>query len=457
MVEIQSYEPLEKIKAFHSSKAKFRCLFGGYGAGKTVAGIWDDIDDLEFYPGLTIFCGRKYREDVKIDGSIFDTFYRQCPPELIQETREGGWEVHINGGKVVFGGLYTRQRARLKIPICGKFHIDESSEINEDDLRLLQGRLRQTDDENGKKINVPLSGIFTTNPPNNDHWKYKKFVLDKNPDYELFKVSIFDNPHLAPDYVNNLVNEYKDNPSWYKRYVLGDFGFIAYGHPVYSGFSENFHVADLAYNQYLPILRGWDFGWHHPCLTFAQMTEDDRFVILDSVMGDKEYLDTFADRMIKYSNTKYPGCKFDDYCDIAGLHKADTSPMTSIQTLQSKGIEPKYMRALVMDGVQKLQKGITKLVGEKPGIMVNRSNKLAVDMFLGGYYFAKLQDGQYEPDPCKDGYYEHVADTIRYIYQFIYHTTQHEKKIKVKEASFRSLMASQGLGHIASSGGKYYH
>lgn len=784
MKTIESYKPLEKTVSFHQSKAKYRCLFGGYGAGKTTSGIWDDIDDLMAYPGLTIFLGRKYREDVKIDGSIWDTFYRQCPPELIQQTREGGWEVYINGGKIVFGGLYTRQRARLKIPICGKFHIDESSEINEEDLRTLQGRLRQTQDDQGNMIKVPLTGIFTTNPPNNDHWKYKSFVLDKNPDYELFKVSIFDNPYLPEEYVRNLVSEYKDNPSWYKRYILGDFGFIAYGHPVYSGFSENLHVGDMVYNQYLPILRGWDFGWHHPCydgktqiltragwkyfneiddkeavatlnpqtkeveyqeilakidykyngkmhhwdskgnnyvdirvthnhfmtyedrpqdnivfkqayelaakkrkfnlirkykwtgeqkdsiligetrinfkdycgfmgiylsegsvqsygkhyninvwqknrdmrieevlnkmpckwswqkdhwsaaskdiyeylvgfgkcnekyvpdeiresdtecisefirmygigdgskyrgrvykitttsekmadnlqelyfklsintrvkkiirkensghfgklpiyevnisgyfkslrrkdliiedveneqvycvevpnhivyvrrngvaawcgncVTFAQWTEDERFVILDTVMGDKTYLEPFAERIIKLSNERYPGCKFEDFCDAAGTQKNDTAQLTSVQTLQKLGIEPKFMRANVMDGVIKLQRGITRLIGDKPAVMCNRRNKLAVDMLLGGYYFAKAADGQYESEPCKEGYYEHVADTIRYIYQFFYHNAQNERKIKVREASFRSSMSmpSNSMTGMTNHGLKFYH
>lgn len=413
--KIESYKPLDKIKPFHTSKATNKCLLGGYGSGKTTALVWEVIDLMMRYPGMEWFLGRKFNEDV--DMSIQRVFYEECPVELIQKKEKGGRICYVNYGKITFGGLYTRQKMRLKLPVVTGFGMDEAIEISDDDVRLLHGRLR------AKKGDAPLMALYATNPPNIDHWIYEKFVLQKNDNYDLYKVAIYDNPFLPEEYIKNLEAEYKSNPNWVRRYLMGEFGLVSFGFPVYQGFRENLHVMELTHNRLKPILRGWDFGWVHPCVTFAQFDDKDRLQIFDTIMGNKIYLEDFAPQIIKFSNEKYPGCQWEDFCDFAGVQHKDSSKKTSIEILNSDpfNLKMRYKRTDdLLKAVQIVQKKMSNLVEGIPGITVNKTNRLAIEMFSGGYYYAKNPDGVVQEKPCKDGFFEHIADSIRYILQCLY-------------------------------------
>jgi PBSX family phage terminase large subunit len=431
-MEIHGYEPLPKVAPFHQSRARYKILLGALGAGKSRAVCEDVIDSHMEMPGLISLVTRKYGEDLK--DTTMKVFYEETQVnKLLSETWEGGKHCKINNGEVIFTGLYTRSKQRItKLGSyrVGKIAGDEVSEWAEEDFRMLQGRLRQEDVSHRDMV-------MATNPPNIDHWIYDKFVLNKGPEYELFKVSIYDNPYLPEDYVRNLEKDYAGNDSWVKRYLLGEFGYVCYGHPVYSGFTETMHASEeLKCNPHKPILRGWDFGWHRPCVVYCQFDNDDRFLILDTVLGDKIYLEEFRDKILKYSAEKYPGCKFDDFCDIAGLQKTDKHNKTSIQLLQERDINPRYMKATIKRGVETVQNRISRLINGRPALLVDKNNRIAIEMFMGGYYYGKSPDGIFLEKPHKDGYYEHVADAIRYVLQAFYLNKGTNKRINIKEPSF---------------------
>jgi len=442
-VDINSYKPLDSIMPFHLSNSEFRLLNGAYDCGKTTAMIWEFIECMCEYPGIAGYMCRKFNDD--IEDTTRAIFYRECPPELIEHVEKGGKRCFFkNGSYVIFGGLYTRGKVyqRLKIPVCSLIGVDELAEIDEKDFRDLISRKRSdaTAREQLEGKEYPLKFMAASNPPNFDHWMYQKWELDKAPGFKYWELDIYSNPYADKRYIKSLEYEYRNNPSLMRRNLLGKWGFVSHGKPVYSGFSELVHVKELKYNPAKPILRGWDFGFCHPCVAWCQFDNDDRFKVLDVILGQDIHLDQFADKIIKMSNEKYPGCEFQDFCDIEGSYNDDNSDKTSVQILQAKGIFPRFMKTNVLHGVDILVKKINKLIDGQPALQVDKECRLAIEMFMGGYSMAKLPPGSAQKEePDKDGVYDHISDAIRYIINFFFKVNEGiPVHIECQEPSFFS-------------------
>lgn len=440
MLKIKSYVPLAKNKKFHRSEAEFRLLQGAYGSGKTTAMIWEFIDLCMKFSGIAGFMCRKYNED--LEATTQAIFYRECPEQLIDDIEGGGKRCYfINGSHVTFGGIYTRQKLRLKIPVVSLIGVDELIELDHKDFIDLVGRKRgdSTAKDRIEGVDYPLLFIAASNPPNHDHWIHEKFVEDKNPNYAIFKTSMYDNPYLDKTYIETCEKEYGKNESLFRRFVLGEFGFVSYGTPVFQGFKEAIHVRDYEVNPDKPVLRGWDFGFNRPCCVFAQFDNEDRLVLLDTVLGNKIHLEPFIDRIIKHSNEHFHYCKeWKDYCDIEGSYKDDNSDRTSVEIMNDKGIYPKFMKTSVNRGIEMLQKRMNSMTDGIPNLTIKRGNKLMKEAFLGGYYYARNTKGSgFKEEPEKDGFYDHMIDPTRYIINFYYKMNDSvPKHIRMDEPSF---------------------
>ena len=456
MSEVLSYVPLPKNREFHLSKADFKLLNGAYGCGKTTAMLWGIIDVSMKYPGIKSYVCRKFNEDVI--STTRKIFYRECPADLIDFTEGGGKVCYlVNGSSIEFGGLYTRQKQRLKIPVTSVIGVDELAEIDEEDFTDLIGRRRGdfTAKEHEEGIKYPLLFMAASNPPNYDHWMYKKWVTEKNSNYALFEASMYDNPYLSPDYVKTCEQEYGKYESLFRRYVLGRWGASLYGTPVYKGFKREitdeetglrvgFHVRNLKYIPDKPLLVGIDFGFVRPCASICQFDARDRFMVLETIIGDRIKLRPFAEELLKHINETYKDAKkLELYCDIEGSYNTANSDMTETQILESvfgKERTPRYMKTNVLHGVDLLQQRIDKNVDGLPALMVHKENMLAIEMFETGYVYEKDAKGKgHKEEPAKDGFWDNVADSIRYIINFFYKVKDADgdrERIRCPEPSF---------------------
>lgn len=187
------------------------------------------------------------------------------------------------------------------------------------------------------------------------------------------------------------------------------------------------------------IIRGWDFGFHHPACVFAQIDSDGRLNVFYEVLGNDLQVNDFClivryisgetmaeahTERIKYmcANRHVEGVQdiahlkvysgteiYRDYCDAAGRQLSDKSNQTSIEILNSHGIKPGYRPARIDEG----RNIIRKLL--KDGMLLfDLSCVNMVKMVQGGYHYPKDKAGNNE-EPEKDGYYDHLADALRYI------------------------------------------
>lgn len=196
---------------------------------------------------------------------------------------------------------------------------------------------------------------------------------------------------------------------------------VLHGKRFYNEFDYEFHSKELKYNPNLEMLRGWDFGYHHPAVIWAQIDLTDRLLIFREEQGQDEALINFAKRITSISKKEFPGCKFKDFADPAGKLTSDKSERTSVEILNSLGIRPhmkKTTRDLGFNIVRNLLlKTHTNSDGKVvPKFLVDKRCTILIEGFMGGYHYPEEKDGKAEKDePDGGGFYEHSQDALRYI------------------------------------------
>lgn len=431
--------PLPKQKAFHKSRAKNRLYYGGLGSGKTEAGCWESLRLLIAFPGTVGLVGRNTYEELR-DGTRA-AFFKMLSDQVtkIITGKDGNPEDptdcplvkswHRSTNNLVF---YTGKQPsilrfrsldraeKFKSTEFGFIWLDEGSEADEKAFLFLCGRLRHPAQmRKGKSYH---KFFITTNPCNKKHWIYRNFVegkLSKGADgsFEMFKVNSKENIYLPEGYIDELTLRY--DKAWVDRYIHGNFGTIHEGDPIYPMFEENIHIKKVEFNPNLPVYRSWDFGWHHPCVIFAQI-DGKKLNILAELEGEKELINDFADKVIKFGRENFKGIgetKFKDFCDPAGKQRGDKSSKTSVEILESKKIFPDCYKANILEGVEMIRILLNLTKRATPyGIFVDKKCEILIEGLKGGYHYPKKYDGTgEEPKPEKDGTYDHLLDALRYL------------------------------------------
>lgn len=212
------------------------------------------------------------------------------------------------------------------------------------------------------------------------------------------------------------------------------------GKRFYPEFSREEHIRDLAVNLSEPIYRSWDFGYHHPAVTWCQIDWNDlrdgcvKIYVLHEEMGTDITLEDFARKQVLPVFSDLRGLdgkpmKFLDCCDAAGTQKNDKSERTSIDILTNLGLRPRYQRIGIKPGCDMVRRIL------KAGqFIVNRDCDILTEGFCGGYIFPELRPGLTREEselPEPGNYYGHLMDTLRYIvvvFLGIYMDTRHGKR-----------------------------
>lgn len=413
VINITSYEPLPKQLEFHLCPAKYRCFVGGFGSGKTKAGVWESIQLCLENPGNIGLIARKTYQE--LTDTTWHTLLEEVPEEVVYTYYRKQLRLVFRNGSQIIGRSLDDPKKYASLNL-GFFYIDEGIEATEQDFLTLCGRLRLDKVKQHK-------GFITTNPPTIDHWIYKYFVEKQDPNYKLIRASTYDNPYLPKDYVENLQKEYPE--SWVKRYLEGEFGYVLQGDPVFPVFKESLHVDNnITYVPNTVLIRGWDFGWHHPAVVFLQI-QNDKVVVLDEYMGTKIYLYDFVPQILEYTNSHFPHAQVKDYCDPSGIARSDKSEKTSIDILRSYNIYPLFKKSEIQEGIEWINRLLSTLAKDgKPMLRVSPKCKILIQALLGGYCYQK-RENKSEPVPMKDGYYEHIVDALRYAIVNLFTTTRH--------------------------------
>lgn len=397
---LETYKPHPTQLEFHRDASKKRLLLGAVGAGKTVAMVWDCGMNAIQWQGARFVVFRKTYP------ALHDTtqadFMREWPSELIvsQRRSEGREEIVVPGGTAILFRALDDWR-KLGSQQFDAIYADEATEFEHTDYTTLLARLR------GKV--GPRRITLACNPPNTKHWLHEEFVKHRADDARVHHFSTYDNAdNLPPGYIADL----EKRPDWWKLSNLhGQWGFVPEGAPVYENFRLATHVADLrvSTHEQAQLIRGWDFGWHHPACAVAQLLPTGHVNLLHAEMGTQTDLEPFARHMQTVCERRFPGLPIEDYCDIAGKQEHGLG-VTAVGILRALGIHPRFRYMELERTIKPVHDLISSLHLGRPVLMVDKTYaRIAWEGFLGGYYYD--ENGK----PAKDGFYEHIMDAIRYM------------------------------------------
>lgn len=403
------YAPKEKQSKFHLSPMKYRLYIGAWRAGKSFAGCMEAIKQCMLYPGNVGLIGRKDFTDLR--DTTLKTFLGICPYEIIKSYNKT--EHHLvfkNDSEIYFREL--KERSGLGSLELGWFYIDEAEEVGEDVYLYLKGRLSSPKTKR-------QCGWLTSNPPNEDHWLYRHFQLKETQDSELIHASTYENRSNLPEgYIEGLESM---PASWRKKYLMGEWGFTPDGKPFHQGFIETMHKRQLVYNTAKPIYRAWDYGFHHPAVSFHQIDAKGRWCILKELMGTDLTIERFGQQVKEFSREHFQNATFNDidFGDPAGEQKSDKSEKTSVEILSSIGINVVSKVSTYRERQEIIGRKLSTLIEGIPALVIDQSCKTICDGFNGGYHYPEKKSGQqFNPHtmeiPYRDGYYEHLMNTVEY-------------------------------------------
>ena len=228
------------------------------------------------------------------------------------------------------------------------------------------------------------------------------------------------------------------------------------GAPVIPEFDKSRHMKDYIFTPTKPLIRAMDFGKRHPATTLFQMDNGKLrqvYELLGNDVGIQDWtlISNFASGVqtepekvdrIRYlcKNNKVEGYSdiahlrlfnssvFQDYCDQAGNQKSDKSNQTSIDIIIGGGWKPSYRWASINEGCAILSKMFLEDL-----FTISPSCTLTKQAFEGGYH--KDDEGK----PYKDGIYDNIVDTIRYVAQELFSYLDKKKTI-VKKSRLQQMV-----------------
>ncbi len=243
--------------------AETQIYYGGSGSGKSVFLSQRPIVDL-IRGGRNYLVCRKVQNSIRksvfneiesvIDNSGFRPYFTTNKTEMSITCK--------NGYQILFAGLdnpLSLQGVKPKKGVVTDLWVDEATEIERDDLKILSKRLRGGDESTKKRK------MFSFNPILKNHWLYDEYFksigwTDEQTEYvtdelTILKTWYIHNKYMTQQDIDNLLNE-KDE--YYKAvYAYGAWGVL--GDVIFT----NWRVEDLSEMtaQFTNRRHGLDFGF----------------------------------------------------------------------------------------------------------------------------------------------------------------------------------------------------
>ena len=468
-----NYVAFPTAREFHSSNAFVRGLRGPVGGGKTVACIMELYTRaLEQKPHKGVRRSRwalirnSYPELLSTTLKTFEDWIPRSICRVSQGvTLKGTLDVMLaDGTRVVAEFLFLAldhedDAKKLKsLELTGAF-INEASEIRLPIFELLTSRVGRYPQR--LRGGYTWRGIIMdTNPPDDTHWWYRFAEVEKPKGYEFF----YQPPGLiciqpsaeesakgvAPYYVPNdgthgvpraenienlpgatdanpdggfdyyMVMVAGKGPEWIKVFVMGEYGSIVTGKPVYTEYSDSVHLAKNELEPYrgVPILLAYDFGLTPAC-AIMQLSPRGQLRMLDEKVSEDMGIERFAEDIIKpmMLKLKYRGCKFFGVGDPAGGARSQADETTCFQMLQRKGLPtiaaPSNSPLIRREAVAYF---LNRMTDGEPGFQMSPTCSFMRKGFLGGYHYRRMKvmgSDRYAESPDKNEF-SHLHDAVQY-------------------------------------------
>ena len=315
--------------------------------------------------------------------------------------------------------------------------------------------------------------LMDTNPPEDDHWWYQLAedgCLKSNQTKQAKRAvgEIFDffrgpSPFIktGEEYTDNpLAENVKFLPGGFKYYrdmlagntddhinvmVMGNYGTIKDGKPVYPQYSDRMHCPDKALGilEDLPIGLGWDGGLTPTCI-IGQLTKRGQLRVIAELVSDDMGVRQFARDIVKpFLQKNFYGISINhSYIDPAGKNRGEAEAKSAMNILNDEYVDYDGQGNIIgnADGdiVVPLSMGfetepaptndptkridcvnsyLIKMVDGEPGYLVSKSCPMIRKGKIGGYQYKRMQmsgEARFKDKPDKNKY-SHPADAEQYM------------------------------------------
>jgi hypothetical protein len=434
----ETYVPKARQLFFHSIPALgsrlIKGAIGGYRAGKSTCIENELIELCMRMPGGDSIALRKSvsgRAELSVLGDLKKMLLPGC--HAVWRSSEEHF-LFPNGHRLFVqpGDAWERFGS---YDLCS-FYIQEAQELNSKVFEMLTSRL------SSQKAKIDgryyYRGFIDARGVDSSHWIYTDFIekawdVDTgptnraqapNPNFAYMRFRTTDNDSLDPSYVSDLILQHQDDPTWIDVFINGEIGIEVDGRAVYgSSFDPVVHVADIAEDPALPIMRGWDFGYRAPAVIWAQYTRSGRLLVLRELAPLDLSTTALIDQVLALQATEFPfrdPANYLDYVDAAG-DQINSSGFRDIATLEERlGCEVNWRKGDIEVGlgtIRNLMSRTAKVKGRTVHrFAVDQSCKTLIAALRGSYHYP--EDKPKAP-PMKGGSYAAVCDALRYVAQLV--------------------------------------
>lgn len=316
--------------------------------------------------------------------------------------------------------------------------INEASELPKAILDMLTGRV-------GRYPSKAMGGaswsgiIMDTNSPDDDHWWYKIAELDRPEGYEFFAqpgalLRVGDRyvPNPEAENVQNHILGYEywlrqipgKDAQWIKVFVLGEYGSVHDGKPVYHEYNDTLHVKELEPVPGVKLKIGMDFGLT-PAAVITQNDARGRLLIIDELCGEDMGISAFLeDILVPQLMNVYPAWwdKKDDliecYGDPAGAQRAQTDEKSCFDEIKAVGLKIRAAKSNAwLPRRGSVAWFLSKLSNGHPMLLIDPCCAVLRKGFNGGYKYRRIQvvgEERFTEEPMKNGY-SHPHDALQYV------------------------------------------
>jgi len=445
------YRAEPTARRFHQSTAAVRGIMGPIGSGKSVACVMELFRRARGQRPLNDGKRRTRWAVIRntypeLKSTTIKTFQEWIPEDISRWK----WDPPITcwikfddvEAEIIFLALDQPKDVRklLSLELTGAW-VNEARELNYDVIRAVNSRIgRYPSKADGGFEWCGL--IMDTNPPDDDSWWFKYAEKEKPKNWEFFKqppaIVMLANGEYGPnEQAENIRNhtlgyEYwlrqvsGNTPDWIKVMLMGQYGTVIDGKPVFTDYVDSTHCANKALEPIkgLPIYLGFDYG-RTPACAFVQMSPKGQIRVIDELLVDADGAGNgmgirsfMREVVMPYIRNNFAEYQFIAYGDPAGagLQQGDDISCMDIQNEEGMVVLPAPGNNDPSVRVDAIAKHLKTMVDGEPGLLISQKCSVIRKALNGGYRHKRMQvagDTRYADKPEKNRF-SHIAEALEY-------------------------------------------